>query len=73
MSKYILYYFNANGRAAVARGILSYVKANWDNITYDYVKDWPNLKKSGLAEFEQLPVLEVNRKNIVKATQLIFI
>ena len=45
MSKYILYYFNANGRAAVARGILSYVKANWDNITYDYIKDWPNLKK----------------------------
>ena len=31
MSKYILHYFAGNGRAAIARAILSYVKADWTN------------------------------------------
>ena len=56
MSKYILHYFGVNGRAQISRAILSYTKANWIN---DIIKDedWPKLKKSGLCEYEQLPVL----------------
>ena len=70
MSKYILYYFKANGRAAVTRAILSYVKADWTNVTYDYIKDWPALKHSGLAEYEQLPVLDVNGKKYCQSNAI---
>ena len=61
MSKYILHYFAGNGRAAIARAILSYVKADWTN---NFIKkeDWPKIKTSGLCEYEQVPVLEVGDK-----------
>ena len=61
MSKYTLHYFAGNGRAAIARAILSYAKADWTNNAFKK-EDWPALKKSGLCEFEQVPVLEVNGK-----------
>ena len=61
MVKYILHYFPVNGRAVVPRAILSYCKADWtdDRIA---MQDWPKIKKSGLCEFEQLPILEVEGK-----------
>ena len=61
MPKYTLHYFAGNGRAVIARAILSYVKADWTN---DLIKheDWPKIKKSGLCEYEQVPVLEVDGK-----------
>ena len=61
MPKYTLHYFAGNGRAVIARALLTYVKADW---TDDRIKgeDWPKIKKSGLCEFEQLPVLEVDGK-----------
>ena len=61
MPKYILHYFAGNGRAIVARAILCYAKADWTN---DAIKkeDWPTIKKSGLCEFEQVPILEVDGK-----------
>ena len=61
MPQYTLHYFGVNGRAVIARAILSYVKADWTN---DLIKkeDWPKLKASGLCEFEQVPVLEVDGK-----------
>ena len=61
MPKYILHYFPINGRAVIPRALLSYVKADWEN---DVIKmeDWPKTKKSGLWEYEQLPVLEVDGK-----------
>ena len=61
MSKYILHYFGFNGRGAVPRAILSYAKADWTNHLIKQ-EEWPKIKKSGLCEFEQLPVLEVNGK-----------
>ena len=69
MSKYILHYFEVNGRAAISRAILSYAKADWTN---DLVKneDWPKLKKSGLCEFEQLPVLEVDGKKYCESNAI---
>ena len=61
MPKYILHYFHTNSRAQIARAILSFVKADWTN---DMIKleDWPAIKKGGLCEFEQAPVLEVDGK-----------
>ena len=69
MPKYILHYFEINGRAVVPRAILSYAKADW---TDDRVKmgDWPKLKKSGLCEFEQLPVLEVDGKKYCESNAI---
>ena len=61
MSKYILHYFPANGRGMISRAILCFAKADWTN---DVIKkeDWPTIKKSGLCEFEQVPILEVDGK-----------
>ena len=69
MPKYTLHYFGGNGRAIIARAILSYVKADWKN---DLVKkeDWPKLKTSGLCEFEQLPVLEVDGKKYCESNAI---
>ena len=61
MPKYTLHYFAGNGRAVIARAILSYVKADWVNDAFTR-EDWPKLKTSGLCEFEQVPVLEVDGK-----------
>ena len=62
MSKYNLYYFGVNARAVIPRAVLSYAKANWENHIVKFNEEWPTLKKSGLCEFEQLPVLEVDGK-----------
>ena len=61
MVKYILHYFGVNGRAVIPRAILSYAKADWTNDIIAH-PDWPKIKKSGLCEFEQLPILEVEGK-----------
>ena len=60
MPKYKLHYF-AIGRAVIPRAILSYAKADWENSLIKKV-DWPKIKKSGLCEYEQLPILEVDDK-----------
>jgi len=61
MPKYTLHYFGGNGRAVIARALLCYVKADWTN---DLIKreDWPKIKTSGLCEYEQVPILEVDGK-----------
>ena len=66
MPKYTLHYFGGNGRAIVARAILTYVKADWTNNLINR-EDWPKLKKSGLCEFEQVPVLEVDGKKLCES------
>ena len=49
MPKYTLHYFPLNGRAIIARAILTYAKADWKNETIK-MEDWPKSKKSGLWE-----------------------
>ena len=61
MAKYTLHYFGVNGRAIIARSILAYAKADWKNNIIKE-KEWPKIKKGELCEFEQLPVLEVDKK-----------
>ena len=61
MPKYTLHYFAGNGRGMVARAILSYVKADWTNVLIKK-EDWPKIKTSGLCDYEQIPVLEVDEK-----------
>ena len=72
MPKYILHYFEGNGRAIIARALLSSVKADWINDSF-YMGDWPKIKKSGLCEYEQVPILEVDGKNTPKVMPSIFI
>ncbi len=69
MSKYTLHYFGVNGRAAIARAVLSYAKADWTN---DLIKneDWPKIKTSGLCEYEQVPVLEVGGKKYCESNAI---
>ena len=69
MPKYILHYFYTNSRGMISRAILSHVKADWTNDMIKNLADWPAIKKSDLCEFQQLPILEVDGKNILKAMQ----
>ena len=64
--KYILHYFNANARGMLTKAILSSSKIEWTNDIIDFHK-WKNIKKSGLCEFEQLPVLEHNNKKLCQS------
>lgn len=61
-----IHYFPGNARAAIARAILTYVKADWENILIDF-KDWPQIKASGLCEFGQVPVVDHNGKLLVQS------
>ena len=61
MPKYTLHYFAGNGRAVIPRAILCYAKADWTNHAFGH-DEWVKIKKSGLCEFEQVPVLEVDGK-----------
>ena len=69
MPKYSLHYFAVNGRAAISRAILTYAKADWTNILINR-EDWPTIKKSGLCEFEQVPVLEVDGKKMCESNAI---
>ena len=69
MPKYSLHYFAVNGRAAISRAILTYAKADWKNILINR-EDWPTIKKSGLCEFEQVPVLEVDGKKMCESNAI---
>ena len=66
MSKYTLHYFAGNGRAIIPRAILCYAKADWTNHTFDR-NEWAKIKKSGLCEFEQVPVLEVDGRKYAQS------
>ncbi len=63
-STYKLYYFQVNGRGANTRAILTYAKAQWEDIRIA-IKDWPALKNSGKFEFAQLPELELDGGRIL--------
>ena len=69
--KYILHYFKVNGRGAVARAILSLAKADWTDHAFTR-EEWPSIKKSGLCEFEQAPVLEYKGKTYAQSMAIAF-
>ena len=69
--KYIFHYFQVNGRGAVARAILSAMKADWTNHAFTR-EEWPTIKKSGLWEFEQAPVLEHKGKSYAQSMAIDF-
>ena len=61
--KYTLYYFNVNARGCMARALLSYVKANWENKVIEYNDFLQNYKqKKEFCEYGQLPILEYKGK-----------
>ena len=57
--KYIFHYFEVNARGMLSKAILSSSKKEWTNII---VENWGKIKKSGLCEFEQMPILEIDGK-----------
>ena len=69
--KYIFHYFKVNGRGAVARAILSSMKADWENHAF-VREEWPVIKKSGLCEFEQAPILEYKGKTYAQSMAINF-
>jgi glutathione S-transferase len=66
---YKLYYFPANGKAAVTRAILTYVGAKWEDKRI-YGEEWDTLKQSGNLDYDQIPGLEVNGKWLVQTTAI---
>ena len=58
---YTLHYFGGNGRATIPRAILTYAKAKWTDNRVEQ-GDWLKLKRSGLCEFEQMPILVIDGK-----------
>ena len=69
--KFTLHYFKVNGRGAVARAILCYAKADWTDHAFTR-EEWPAIKKSGLCEFEQAPVLEYKGKSYAQSMAIDF-
>lgn len=61
--KFILHYFNVNARGSMARGILTYAKANWENHIIER-EEWINKykKDKNFCEYGQLPILEYKGK-----------
>ena len=69
--KYIFHYFKANARGMLTKAILSSSKKEWTDDIIEFDK-WKDLKKSGLCEFEQLPVLEHNNKKLCQSIAINF-
>lgn len=65
-----LYYFSVNGRGALIRALLSCGGVKFENHLIDQAKDWPTIKKSGLCEFEQLPVLVHGDKKLAQSAAI---
>lgn len=65
-----VYYFSFNGRAALIRAILSCGGVQFENHLIDKAKDWPTIKKSGLCEFEQVPVLVHGDKKFAQSAAI---
>lgn len=66
-TKYKLYYFEANSKGAAIRAILTYTKADWEDIRVPF-SEWPALKQK--TEFGLLPVLEVNGQKMSQTIAL---
>ena len=69
--KFIFHYFKVNGRGAIVRAILSSMKADWTDHAFTR-EEWPTIKKSGLCEFEQAPVLEYKGKTYAQSMAIAF-
>ena len=70
-NKFIFHYFKVNGRGTVARAILSSMKADWTDHAFER-EEWLSIKKSGLFEFEQAPVLEYKGKKYAQSMAIDF-
>lgn len=60
-NKYVLHYFQGNGRASNIRAILDCANVKYENAFIKF-EEWPALKASGKFENGQVPVLEINGK-----------
>jgi glutathione S-transferase len=65
-----LYYFSLNGKANPIRAVLTWKKVEYEDVKYDF-SSWPAAKKSGIFEFEQMPMLEVNGKKLTQTNAIL--
>ena len=66
MEEITLSYFPLYARAETARLIFHYHGVEFNNHIIEF-QDWPELKTSGFAEFNQLPVLEIDGLRMVQS------
>ncbi|CAG9326153.1 unnamed protein product [Blepharisma stoltei] len=66
MADITLHYFNLYGRGELARYILHYHGTQFTDHRVEF-GEWPALKSSGVAEFGQLPVLEIDGIRMVQS------
>ena len=66
MAEIKLHYFDIYGRAETARMILHYNGTAFEDNRLQF-EEWPALKASGIAEFGQLPVLEIDGHKLVQS------
>eukprot|EP00347_Sterkiella_histriomuscorum_P016444 403353148 len=60
-NNYKVHYFAGYGKAEAIRMLLTHAKANWEDVNYDH--PFPaEVKESGMLEFGQMPVVELNGK-----------
>eukprot|EP00347_Sterkiella_histriomuscorum_P020792 403336443 len=60
-NNYKVHYFAGFGRAEPIRMLLTHAKANWEDVHYDNPLP-AEVKTSGILEFGQMPVVELNGK-----------
>ena len=65
-----LHYFPLNGKANAIRAILTWKKVEFEDVKYDF-SSWPAVKKSGILEFEQIPMLEINGKKLIQTNAIL--
>ncbi|CAG9321589.1 unnamed protein product [Blepharisma stoltei] len=70
MSEVTLHYFGLYAKAEVTRMILHYTNTPFNDRIYSDDDTWLQYKKSGLFEFEQLPMLEIDGLRLVQSLSI---
>lgn len=70
MARPVLHYFDLYGRGEIIRVLLIHHKVDFEDHRISF-QDWPALKASGLAEFGQLPVLEIDGVKLVQTKAIL--
>eukprot|EP00358_Blepharisma_japonicum_P007235 CAMPEP_0202944714 /NCGR_PEP_ID=MMETSP1395-20130829/5583_1 /ASSEMBLY_ACC=CAM_ASM_000871 /TAXON_ID=5961 /ORGANISM="Blepharisma japonicum, Strain Stock R1072" /LENGTH=208 /DNA_ID=CAMNT_0049643867 /DNA_START=10 /DNA_END=636 /DNA_ORIENTATION=- len=66
MSQIRLHYFDVFGRGETSRIILKYLGLEFEDVRYTH-ETWNETKTSGIAEFFQLPLLQIDGHNLVQS------
>ncbi|CAG9320785.1 unnamed protein product [Blepharisma stoltei] len=70
MSDIVVHYFDLYGRAEVIRILLHYVGVPFTDHRVQF-SEWPEVKVSGLAEFGQLPVVDIDGLRLAQTRSIV--